>query len=29
MPHDFIRFPELDGMREGHRLMFDYLSRSV
>jgi len=22
-------FPELEGIREGHRLMFDYLSRSV
>jgi acetyl esterase/lipase len=29
MPHDFMKFPELDGKREGHRLMFDYLSRSV
>ena len=29
MPHDFMKFPELDGMREGHQLMFDYLSRSV
>jgi len=22
-------FPELEGIHEGHRLMFDYLSRSV
>jgi hypothetical protein len=29
MPHDFMKFPELDGKREGHRLMFDYLSRSL
>src|SRR3984885_4570030 len=29
MPHDFMKFPELDGMHEGHRLMFGYLSRSV
>ena len=29
MPHDFMKFPELDGMHEGHRLMFDNLSRSV
>ena len=29
MPHDFMKFPELDGMHEGHRLMFDYLSRSL
>jgi acetyl esterase len=29
MVHDFMKFPELDGMREGHRLMFEWLARSV
>ncbi|MEF2978086.1 alpha/beta hydrolase [Subtercola sp. YIM 133946] len=29
MPHMFMTYPDLDGMREGHRLMFDYLARTV
>ena len=29
MPHDFMTFPQLEGCREGHRLMFDYLARTV
>ncbi|MEF2978081.1 alpha/beta hydrolase [Subtercola sp. YIM 133946] len=29
MPHDFMTFPELDGMRHGHRLLFESLARTV
>ncbi|MEF2978061.1 alpha/beta hydrolase [Subtercola sp. YIM 133946] len=29
MGHDFMKFPELEGMREAHELMFDFLSRVV
>jgi acetyl esterase/lipase len=25
MPHDFMKFPEMDGMRAGHRLMQEFL----
>lgn len=27
MPHDFMKFPELDGYRRGHAWMFDFLAR--
>ncbi|HKT72065.1 MAG TPA: alpha/beta hydrolase fold domain-containing protein [Steroidobacteraceae bacterium] len=29
MPHDFMKFSDLDGMRVGHELMFRFLARHV
>ncbi|WOX07013.1 alpha/beta hydrolase [Microbulbifer pacificus] len=29
MPHDFMKFPALDGRKAGHAFMFDFLARHV